>query len=47
MSVPPTYQRVITRHKPEPLCNKCIAIGVGYRTIQRIRHKSQAPSDYG
>ena len=29
MSVPQRINDFITRHRPEPVCNKCIAAGVG------------------
>lgn len=29
MSVPQSINDFITRHKPNPLCNKCIADGIG------------------
>lgn len=29
MSVPQQVNDFITRHKPQPVCNKCIALGIG------------------
>ena len=29
MSVPQRINDFITKHKPEPVCNKCIAMGLG------------------